>query len=84
MERWNQTVKVECVRPKSPLCLEDARRVVADFVDHYNTRRLHSASGYVTPLDKLSGREQLIHAERDRRLKVARELRRQRRQQKAS
>ena len=32
---------------KTPLSLEDARRVVADFVAHYNEVRLHSAIGYV-------------------------------------
>jgi hypothetical protein len=35
-------------------------------VDHYNGVRLHSAIGYVTPLDKLQGREAEIFAQRDR------------------
>ena len=30
---------------------------VAEFVAHYNHARLHSAIGYVTPADKLAGRE---------------------------
>ena len=29
--------------------LEDARRLVAEYVEHYNTVRLHSAIGYITP-----------------------------------
>jgi transposase InsO family protein len=33
----------------TPLSLDDARRIVADYVTHYNTVRLHSAIGYVTP-----------------------------------
>ena len=40
--------------------------------------RLHSAIGYVTPLDKLEGREEEIWKERDRRLEEAREERRRR------
>jgi hypothetical protein len=40
---------------------------------------LHSAIGYVTPADKLAGREQAIWNDRDRKLEAARELRRQRR-----
>ena len=31
------------------LMLDDARRLVARFVEHYHTARLHSALGYVTP-----------------------------------
>jgi putative transposase len=79
-ERWFGTLKRECIRPGTPLSLEDARRLVARFVEHYNTVRLHSAIGYVTPADKLLGLEPVIHTERDRKLDEARELRRQRRQ----
>jgi len=79
-ERWFGTLKRECIRPGTPLSLEDARRLVARFVEHYNTVRLHSAIGYVTPADKLLGLEPVIHAERDRKLDEARELRRQKRE----
>ena len=37
--------------------------------------------GYVTPADKLAGREQVIWDDRDRKLEAAREQRRLRRQQ---
>jgi hypothetical protein len=59
--------------------LEDARRVVAVYVEHYNQVRLHSALGYVTPADKLAGREQEIFATRDRKLEEARRRRKARR-----
>lgn len=79
-ERWFGTLKRECFRPNTPLSLEEARRLVARFVEHYNTVRLHSAIGYVTPADKLLGLESVIHAERDRKLEVARQRRQQMRQ----
>ena len=71
-ERWHQTLKRECIRPRCPLSLENARRIVAEFVEHYNCRRLHSTIGYVTPQAKLEGRERQIWAERDRKLEAAR------------
>ena len=80
IERWHKSLKSECIRPKTPLNPEGARRVVDEFVTHYNTVRLHAAIGYVTPQDMLDGRQAQIHAQRDRRLKAAREERRQRRQ----
>jgi transposase InsO family protein len=64
-------LKGECIRVKNPLSLEDARRLVAEFVAHYNTVRLHSAIGYVTPADKPAGRAAQIWAERRRKLAVA-------------
>ena len=79
LERYHRTLKEQAIRPKTPLSLEDARRVVAEFVEHYNTVRLHSALGYVTPQDRLEGRHQEIYAARDRKLEAAREQRRQRR-----
>ena len=81
IERWHRSLKEDCIRPDTPLSLEDARRSVHSFVTHYNTVRLHSALGYVTPKDKLEGREAAIFAERDRKLEVARERRRAVRQQ---
>ena len=53
-------------------------------MDHYNTVRLHSAIGYVTPQDMLAGRQTEIHAARDRKLEQARQQRQLRRQQTAS
>jgi putative transposase len=79
-ERWFGTLKRECIRPGTPLSLEEARRLVARFVEHYNTVRLHSAIGYVTPADKLLGLEPVIHTERDRKLEEARERRQRLRQ----
>ena len=75
IERWHKTVKASCIRPKTPLDLEDARRVVSEFVDHYNNARLHSAIGYVAPKDKLEGRAEAITAERETKLEKAREQR---------
>ena len=79
LERYHRTLKEQAIRPKTPLTLEDARRVVGEFVEHYNTVRLHSALGYVTPQDRLDGRHQEIYAARDRKLEAAREKRRQKR-----
>ena len=81
LERWHRSLKSECVRPQAIETLEEARRKVADYVEHYNTRRLHSAIGYITPLDKLAGNEDVIFAERDRKLEAAREQRQLRRAQ---
>lgn len=75
LERWHRTLKQESVRPHCPLSLEDARRIVGEYVEYYNTIRLHSATGYIAPEDKLLGHETEIFAERDRKLKEARERR---------
>jgi putative transposase len=80
IERWHKTLKGDCIRVKVPLSLEDARRIVTDYVAHYNNVRLHSAVGYVTPKDKLEGKDQEIFAQRDRKLAEARERRKLERQ----
>jgi transposase InsO family protein len=81
IERWHGSLKTEAVRPKTPLTLEDARRVVGNFVEEYNARRLHSAIGYVTPDDRLAGRHTDIWEARDRKLEAARIRRAERRDQ---
>lgn len=75
IERFHQSLKRECIRPKTPLCIEDARRIVGEFVTYYNEVRLHSAIGYVTPKDKLEGRAGEIMAKRKTKLQQAQERR---------
>jgi putative transposase len=83
IERWHKSLKAECIRPGTPLSLEDARRLVEGYVEHYNNVRLNSAIGYITPKDMLAGHQQEIQAKRDRKLEAAREQRKNRRQRAA-
>ncbi len=80
IERWHKTLKGDCIRVKVPLSLDEARRTVSEYITHYNEVRLDSAVGYVTPKDRLEGRDQAIHDERARKLAEARQRRQQLRQ----
>jgi transposase InsO family protein len=79
LERFHKTLKGECIRVKTPLSVQQAQKLITEFVDHYNHQRLHSAIGYITPFDKLQGRAEDIHAQRERKLEAAREARKIRR-----
>ena len=79
LERFHKTIKGDAIRPAGLSSLDEARAVVARFVDHYNSVRLHSAIGYITPNDFLAGNQNAIWAQRDRKLEAARESRRVRR-----
>jgi transposase InsO family protein len=80
LERFHGTIKGECIRPNVLLSLEEARRVVEKYVVHYNTERLHSAIGFITPADRMAGRDKQIFKERDRKLEEARAQRKLKRQ----
>jgi transposase InsO family protein len=75
LERWNKSIKSECIRPGVPLSVDDAQHLITQYVQFYNEQRLHSAVGYVTPSDMLAGRREEIHAARDRKLEQARQRR---------
>ena len=45
LERWHGTINSECIRPGTPLSLDDARRLVTRWVEHDNGVRLHSTLG---------------------------------------
>jgi transposase InsO family protein len=79
LERYHKTIKEDAIRPGQPKTLEEARELVARWVEHYNTVRLHSAIGYITPADRLADRGPTIWATRDARLEASREVRRVRR-----
>jgi putative transposase len=74
-ERWYGSFKVEGWRPGLAEDEASARQLIGRYVDRYNGERLHSAIGYVTPADKLAGREAEIFAARDRKLETARNRR---------
>jgi putative transposase len=83
IERWFKSLKGECIRATTPLSLEDARRLVAEFVTYYNTVRLHSAIAYITPADTLAGRAEAIWATRREKLAQADARRRAKAKEKA-
>lgn len=84
VERYQKTMKCEGIRPNTPLSMEDAIRIVTEFVREYNEVRLHSAVGYVTPYDMLAGRQSAIFAARDAKLEQARQERAAAREQQRS
>ena len=75
IERWHRSLKSESIRQKVPLSLEDARRIVEEYIEEYNGKRLHSAIGWITPNDKLAGKAEEIWRSRDEKLAKSREHR---------
>lgn len=63
---------------KTPWNFEDARRLVAEYVNDHNIVRLRSAIACVTPADKLAGRVEAIWAARKQKRATANAERRTR------
>jgi transposase InsO family protein len=80
LERFHRTIKHECIRPNTPVSLEDAKRIVKEFIETYNNERLHSALGYIAPVDKLNGKAEEIFKARDAKLEAARSARKMERE----
>lgn len=76
-ERWHATISRECLRQRSFIDLEDARRQIAHYIELYNTKRLHSSLFYLTPEEVLNGKTNERLAEREQKLQRAAEQRRQ-------
>jgi transposase InsO family protein len=49
MESANGTVKVECVYAEHYATREQARLSITEYLAYYNTERLHSSLGYMSP-----------------------------------
>lgn len=58
VERFNRTIAEECLRIKSPVIFEDYQLYLEDYINFYNTKRLHSALNYLTPEDYMMGRKE--------------------------
>ena len=75
IERFIGLVRQEALRPNSPVSLGEAKKVLASFVEYYNNRRLHSAIGYVKPVDVFTGVHREILTERKKKLAEAKKSR---------
>ena len=49
MERWFRTLKSECLRQTEYSTPQELRDTIAEFVEFYNSRRIHQSLGYDTP-----------------------------------
>jgi putative transposase len=75
IERFNRTISEECLRVKSPITFDDYRIYVEDYINFYNTKRLHSSLNYLTPDDYLLGRKDERLKQRELKLQMAEEHR---------
>jgi hypothetical protein len=60
---------------KSLIDLDDARKQIAEFIEYYNTKRLHSSLFYLTPHDFLNDKINEKLEERNTKLQLAEQAR---------
>ena len=66
LERWHYSIKGEAIPTAYPTWLEQAHRLVAEYVQQSSSVCLHTALSYVAPMDFLNVRTSQIWAECDR------------------
>lgn len=76
IERFHRTFG-EAFNHHDPEDLQEAKRIVAGIIDHYNHERLHASLSYLRPIDVYRGAPEALLAERRRKLTTARTLRKQ-------
>lgn len=76
IERSNRTLR-EALEGEELTDLLQARDVLARIIAWYNGERLHSALGYLRPIDYYRGEPQALHEARRRKLAAARHKRRE-------
>jgi hypothetical protein len=75
LERFHRTLKTEHTRRPAYVDGTDARARMALWLAYYNSERLHSANGYLTPDDVFYGRRETRLAERREKLHTAKSTR---------
>ena len=71
LERFHRSLEEECLKGKALLEIEDARKIIADYVNFYNEKRLHQSLHYLTPKDVLEGKTEQRLKEREEKLEQA-------------
>jgi len=78
IERYHRTIEEEHLRQSSMINITDARKQIAEYIEFYNTKRLHSSLFYLTPNDYLKGnveeklkvRQNKLNEARNNRIKI--------------
>jgi putative transposase len=76
IERSNRTIR-EALGEHDPGDVHEAERLMKRIVDWYNHKRLHSALGYLRPVDYYRGEPQQMHDARRQKLAQARHRRKE-------
>ncbi len=71
IERYHRTISEECLRIKSPVNFDDFKIYIEDYINFYNTKRLHASLNYLTPEDYLLGKNKEKLLERELKLEKA-------------
>jgi len=71
LERFHRSIGIECFHTNSFISIEDARSIIAKYIEYYNMTRLHSSLYYLTPEDFLLGRQKDKIALREQKLQKA-------------
>lgn len=71
IERFHRTINEECLRIKSPVTIDDFKAYIEDYINYYNTKRLHSSLNYLTPEDYITGRKEQRIRQREEKLEQA-------------
>ena len=74
IESFFKTVKYTAGYPGNFRNIEHAREWIANFIHWYNYQHLHSALGYVTPMQKRTGEDLALFEQRNQTIKAARNL----------
>lgn len=74
IESFFKTMKYCPSYPKYFKSLDDSRIWMAEFIHWYNNFHLHSALGYITPMQKRKGKDIAIFKKRNKALKEAKNL----------
>lgn len=77
LERFHRSIGIECLNTKSFISIEDARDNIKKYIEFYNTTRLHSALGFLTPVIFLMGNPKEHFKIRDEKLMDATKNRKQ-------
>jgi len=77
IERFHGTVKSEKIRQMPKFTLEQTKEEIGEWIRHYNYERLHSALGYVAPMDVIEDRRDSILSARKQKLIVGKQKRKE-------
>lgn len=77
IERMNKTVKSEAIRPNSPFSHAEAEEILNEYGYQYNYQRLHAGINYLRPADMFFERGNKVLRERNQKILLGRELRKQ-------